>query len=116
MTEVTAKAKYIRTSPRKLRLVSRALKGLPVQKAQVVLEQVNKRAALPLSKTIKSALASAKNNLGLEEANLKIKRIEIGGGPIYKRLRPVSRGRAHSIAKRTSHITVILEEIARATG
>lgn len=107
--EIIAKSKFIRTSPRKLRLVVRALKGLSPAKAQIILAQVNKGAALPVSKTLKSALANATNNHGFKEEKLKIKKIEVDGGPIYKRMRPISRGRSHAIKKRTSHITVILE-------
>ncbi|MDO8551586.1 MAG: 50S ribosomal protein L22 [bacterium] len=107
--EITARTKYLRTSPRKLRLVADAIRGLPVSHAQTYLASLNKRASSPLSKTIKSAVSNAMNNVGLSEGSLKIKKIEIDGGPIYKRMQPVSRGQAHSIKKRTSHITIILE-------
>lgn len=111
--EIIAKSKYIRTSPRKLRLIAHGLKEISLSQALVGLEQLDKRAALPLRKTISSAVANAKNNFGLEEKALRVKKIEIGEGPIYKRYRAVSRGRSHPIAKRTSHITVILEGEAR---
>jgi large subunit ribosomal protein L22 len=107
--EIFAQTKYLRTSPRKLRLVARALKGHPVGKALVLLSKINKRAALPILKVLKSAAANAKNK-GLSEANLKIKGVIVDGGPTYKRFQPISRGRAHPIAKRTSHIKVVLEE------
>jgi len=106
--EITAKAKYIRMSPRKLRLVARAVAKLSPLEALAILPRVNKRAAQPLGKTIKSALGNAVGNLGLKGEDLKIQKIEIGEGPAYKRWRVVSRGRIHPIKKRTSHITVVL--------
>ncbi len=107
--EVKATAKYQRTSPRKLRLMTQAIKGLSVRESLIYLEQTAKSAALPLRKVISSALANAKHNHNLAEETLKIKKIEIQEGPIYKRIRPVSRGRAHSIKKRTAHLMVVLE-------
>lgn len=107
--EIIAKSKYIRTSPRKLRLVADAVKQMPASQALKILVQVQKRAASPLSSTLKSAIANATANLGLKEEDLKIKTIQIGTGPTYKRFRAVSKGQAHSIVKRTSHITIVLE-------
>ncbi len=106
---IKAEQKYVRTSPRKLRLVADAVRGLSPFRALAYLEKINKRAALPLAKVIKQALANGKNNLGLSEDSLKIHELMINEGPVYKRARPVSRGMSHPIAKRTSHIRVILE-------
>lgn len=103
-----ATQKYIRTSARKLRLVADAVRGLPVIPALNYLKFMEKRAAEPLYKAIKAALAAGKNQ-GEKEDNLIVKIIDIGEGPTYKRWRAVSRGGAHSIAKRTSHIRVSLE-------
>lgn len=114
--EIIAKSKYIRTSPRKLRLVARGLKKISLTQALIILEQLGKRASLPLRETIRSAVANAKNNFGLGEEVLRIKKLKIEEGPTYKRFRAVSRGRAHSIKKRTSHIIVILEGEAREAG
>lgn len=115
--EIVAKSKYIRTSPRKLRLVARSLEKLSLAQALVSLESLGKRATLPLRKTLQSALANAKNNFSLGQEVLQIKKIGIDEGPTYKRYRAVSKGRAHSIAKRTSHITVILEgEVGKVKG
>lgn len=111
--EIIAKSKFIRTSPRKLRLVAEVVKGLPAQRAEMVLGQLNKRAVLPLTKTIKSAIANAVKGKGLNLETLMVRRIEIEGGPVYKRFQPVSRGQAHSIKKRTSHIKVVLEGEAK---
>lgn len=102
--------KYIRTSPRKLRLIADAVRSLEPSDALIQLKFMNKRAAEPLMKVIKQALANAKNAKGFSPENLKFKHIDIGEGPTYKRWQAVSRGSAHSIFKRTSHIKVELEE------
>lgn len=107
--EVKAEVKYIRISPRKVRLVVEAIKGLSPLKALEYLGFVNKRTAKPLSKLIQSAIANAKNNFDLKPENLKFKKIQVGEGPTLKRWQAVSRGRAHQIMKRTSHIKIILE-------
>lgn len=107
---IKAQQKFARTSPRKLRLVADSLRAVrSPQQALVYLEHMKKRAAGPLSKVVKQAVANATGNLKLPTEGLVIKEIQIGGGPIYKRGRPRSRGLSHPIAKRTSHITVVLE-------
>jgi len=73
-----------------------------------VLKLVNKSASPVLIKLIKSALANAKNNQGLVESDLIFKEFIVTKGPSFKRFQPVSRGRAHHIMKRTSHINVVL--------
>lgn len=102
--------KYIRMSPRKLRLIAKAVVKLDPSEALVHLKFTTKNAADPLSKVIKSALANAKTNFGAKPENLRFKEIQVMEGPTYKRWRAVSRGMAHSIMKRTSHIKVVLEE------
>lgn len=106
---IKAEQKFIRISPRKIRLVASAIKNMPLNDAVGQLKVLNKSAALPLRKTIRQAVANATNNLGQPEESLTIKEIQIGEGPTYKRWLPVSRGRAHRILKRTSHIKIILE-------
>ncbi|OGY08350.1 MAG: 50S ribosomal protein L22 [Candidatus Blackburnbacteria bacterium RIFCSPHIGHO2_01_FULL_43_15b] len=107
---ITAKQKFVRTSPRKLRLMADGVRSLKSpQLAIIYLEQVPQRAAGVLSKVIKTAIANATNNLKLEGDRLKLHEIQIGEGPTYKRGQPVSRGRFHKIEKKTSHITVVLE-------
>lgn len=106
---VKATAKYIKISPEKVSLVMDQIKKYPPKDAISILDFVNKSSSPILKKIIKSALANAKNNFGLNEDSLKFKEIFVGKGPMSKRFRPVSRGRAHQILKRTSHITVILE-------
>jgi large subunit ribosomal protein L22 len=102
--------KYIRTSPRKLRLIADAVRSLAPAEALRQLRFVDKRAAEPVAKVIRQALANAKQNFGLATEKLIFKTLEINEGPTYKRFRAVSRGTAHSIMKRSSHIRVILEE------
>ena len=107
--EVQAYQKYVRTSPRKLRLVADVVRSLPPQTALVQLKFINKRAAVHLYKALKQAVSNAVNNQGLAVENLKIKQMEIEAGPTLKRWQAVSRGRAHRILKRMSHIKVVLE-------
>jgi len=109
--EVIAYSKYIRISPRKLRLVADAVRYLPLTEALLALENIDKKGAKPLLDTFKQAIGNAVNNFHLVSENLKIKEIQIGAGPSQKRWRAVSRGRAHKIIKRTSHIKVVLEEV-----
>ncbi len=96
-----------------MRLVATAVKNLVPEEALDKLKFLNKRAAQPLAKVIKQALANATNNFKLKKESLKFKSIQIRKGSTYKRWRSVSRGRAHSIFKRTSHIRVILESKER---
>lgn len=107
--EVRAYQKYLRVSPRKLRLVADTVRDSSVEKALVELKFLKKRAALTLAKVIRQAVTNAVNNKNLNESGLKIKSLEIEEGPVMKRWRAISRGRAHRIFKRTSHIKVILE-------
>lgn len=107
--EVKAQARYIRMSPRKVRLVLGVVRGMTVAAARQQLNFMNKAAAEPVLKLINSAVANALNNFGLIEETLKIKTIVADGGPILYRYRPRAMGRASPIRKRTSHITVVLE-------
>jgi len=104
------KQKYIRTSARKLRLVADAVRHLSPVEAMKNLKFIGKRAAEPLYQAIRQAVSNAKNNQGVKEENLRFKTLEINEGATYKRFRAVSRGMAHSIMKRSSHIRVVLEE------
>ena len=105
---VKAKLKYLRISPRKVRLVVDLIRGLKVVEAEKQLRFLNKRAARPILKLLKSAIANAgKNNLTKE--NLRIVNILVDAGPSLKRWMPRAMGRATPIMKRTSHITMILE-------
>lgn len=107
--QVIASAKNVRMSPDKIRLVVAQIKKLPPAKAVRVLTVVNKKAADPLKKVIQSAIANSKNNHGLDETSLVFKEIQITKGMVFKRFRPIARGRVHHILKRTSHISIVLE-------
>lgn len=109
--EVSAKANYLRVAPRKVRLVATMLKGLGAQEALLQLRFLPKRASHPLEKLLRSALANAKHNFDLDEKNLRVKTIRVDGGPVSKRFTPRAFGRASPIRKRTSHITLILDEL-----
>ncbi|MCK4540123.1 50S ribosomal protein L22 [Candidatus Parcubacteria bacterium] len=109
--EVRAKAKHIRMSPRKVRLVADIVRGLTVENAVNQLRFTNKKAVLPVKKLIESAIASAENNYELKQDNLFIKEIRVDEGATMKRWMPRARGRATPIRKRTSHINLILGEL-----
>ncbi len=106
-----AVARYIRISPYKVRSVIDTVRGKSVNDALANLIATPKSASEPVIKLIKSATANAEHNLGLARADLYIAEIYADGGPILKRVNPVSKGRAYRINKRTSHITVILDTI-----
>lgn len=110
MTQVKANLKYFRASPRKVRLVADLVKGLPAETAVKQLMFSRKRASSALLKLLKSAISNAKNNFRLESKNLYVKEFRVDEGPVFKRYMPRARGRATIIRKRTSHITVVLEE------
>ena len=109
--EVKASLKYLRISPRKVRLVADLIKGLSVKVAEANLLHVSKRSSNPLLKLLKSAVANAEHNFGLDKNNLFIRAIRVDEGPALKRWRPRARGAAFSIKKRTSHIFLTLKEI-----
>src|SRR3989339_2188194 len=108
--QVKAKAKYIRISPRKVRLVVDLVRGKDIAQAIGQLSYSKKGAALPVKKLIESALANATNNFELKENNLYIKEITANDGPTLKRWMPRAHGRATPLRKRSTHIAVTLEE------
>jgi large subunit ribosomal protein L22 len=105
---IVAHQKFIRQTPRKLRLVADLVRKLSVEEATTQLLVARKRAAKSLLKVLAQAKANALNNSNLDTTTLKISTIEIQEGPTYKRFQPVSRGRAHRILKRSSHIKIEL--------
>jgi large subunit ribosomal protein L22 len=108
--EARAVAKYIRTTPRKVRLVADIIRGKKVEDALHTLAFTPKAGAKVVTKVIKSAVANAVQKKGIDVDTLFVKKILIDGGPSLKRIRPRPMGRANRVLKRTSHITVILEE------
>lgn len=109
--EIKAKAKHIKASPRKVRLVVDLIRGLNVDQALNQLTFVNKKATGSIEKLVKSAIANALNNFELKENNLFIKEIRVDEGPTMKRWQPRARGRACPIRKRTSHVNIVLSEL-----
>lgn len=108
--EVRAIARYVRTAPRKLRLVADMIRGRSVNDARTILLFTNKRAARTLAKVLESAVANAENNEELEADSLVVHQTYIDEGPVMKRWTPRARGRASQIIKRTSHITVVVKQ------
>ena len=108
--EVKATAKFIRMSPRKVRLVIDVVRGLKLAEAQSQLKFMNKAAAVPVLKLINSAAANAEHNFNLKAEDLVVKTIMADGGPTIKRWKPRAHGRAFPIRKRTSHIQVVLSD------
>jgi large subunit ribosomal protein L22 len=109
--EAKAVAKYIRMSPQKVRLVVDLVRGKKVQEARNVLMFTRKYAAGVVAKVLKSAVANAAQNPNIDENTLYVKEIFVDQGPSLKRWRPRAQGRAASIKKRTSHITVVVDEM-----
>ena len=107
---ITAKSKYIRQSPYKLRLVLNLIRGLPVSEALDILKFTKRKASDEITKVIQSAMANAENNFGLNSNDLYISKAIADEGPTLKRFRPRARGRAGRINKRTSHLII---ELAR---
>ena len=108
--EARAVAKYIRVSPRKVRLIMDELRGKKVEEALNVLTFAPQKSARLVKKLINSAVANAGENSQIDVDTLYIKRLYADEGPTLKRFRPRAMGRASRIRKRTSHLTVILDE------
>jgi large subunit ribosomal protein L22 len=108
--DVHAIAKFVRMSPRKVRLVTGMLRGLKIDAARTQLAFLPKAAALPVLKVLNSAAANAVNNFKLDESELIIKTATADQGPALKRWRARAMGRAAPIKKRTSHITIVLTD------
>jgi large subunit ribosomal protein L22 len=108
--ESKAVARFIRISPQKARLVADVIRGQNVEEAINTLRFMPKKGARILRKVVESAVANASQNDAIDVDTLYVKTIYIDGGPMLKRMRPRAMGRANRILKRTSHITVVLDE------
>ena len=108
--EATAKATYVRISPRKVQIVLDLIRNQPADKAMAILQYTPKAACEPVMKVLKSAIANAENNNGMNAENLYIAEAYANKGPTMKRIRPRAQGRAYRIEKRMSHITIVLDE------
>lgn len=111
--ETKAVTRYVRVSPRKARVVADLIRGKNLQEAKQILEYTNRAAAVPISKTLASAQANAENNNKLESDLLYVSKCYVDEGPTLKRFRPRAYGRASRVNKRTSHITIVLDERER---
>ena len=107
--ETKAQAKYIRIAPRKVQVIIPAIKGRKVEEAISILQFMPRKGARILQKVLHSAVANAEQNK-VDIDTLVVKTILVDGGPTLKRFMPRAMGRANPILKRTSHITVFLEE------
>lgn len=104
-----AVAKYIRISPTKVRAVLDVIRGKSYREAVALLNTLNKSSSEPILKVVNSAAANAENNLNMNKDSLFVAECFADQGPTLKRFMPRAHGRAASILKRTSHITVILD-------
>jgi ribosomal protein L22 len=105
---VRASARYVRTAPRKARLVADQVRGLHIEHARALLRFSSRGAARDIAKLIDSAAANAENNYELVADDMKIAEINVDEGPTLRRWRPRALGRATRINRRTSHISVAL--------
>ncbi len=106
---ITAQQTNSRQTPRKVRLVANAVKGMELEAAIKQLGVIERKASIVILKVVRQAIANAINNHGYTFDQLSLKNILVTEGPRYKRFRAVSRGRAHGVVKRTCHVTVELE-------
>ncbi len=109
MTDVKAKLSYLRMSPRKVRVVSKIIKGLDIERAERELLFRNKKAAKVLLKLLRSAVNNALQK-GLDKSKLYVKNVLVNKGPTLKRYYFKAGGRVGRIEKKTSHIEIILSE------
>lgn len=108
--EVRAVARNVRISPTKVRPVLDVIRGKPVGEAEAILRYLPHRAARPVAKLLRSAIANADNNFELDPEDLVISRAYADAGITLKRWRPRARGRVNRILKRSSHITLMVRE------
>ncbi len=108
--QVSAREKFIRMSPRKMRLVVDAVRGKPVNEALTMLQFMPTVAAEAVRKAVASALANAENNDALDAEDLYVHSIASDSGPSNKRFRPRAHGRVSPLIKRSANLTVVLAE------
>ncbi|MBE9225867.1 50S ribosomal protein L22 [Phormidium sp. LEGE 05292] len=109
-TEIKAIARYIRMSPYKVRRVLDQIRGRSYREALIILEFMPYKACEPVLKVLRSAVANAEHNAGLDPQKLVVSNAFADGGPSLKRFRPRAQGRAYQIRKPTCHITVAVAE------
>ena len=109
--EARAHLKYARISPRKVEIVLDLIRNKPANVAMAILKHTPKAACEDLQKLLKSAIANAENNHNMDPEKLYVSATYANPGPIIKRFMPRAQGRAYSIKKRTSHITIVVSEM-----
>lgn len=114
VTEAKVQLKYVRMSPRKMGLVAGLIRGEDAKKAQAILEHTRRAATEPMLKLLNSAISNVRNNEKywghMDADNLYVAECYVTEGPTLKRYRPMAKGRAGRINKRTSHIVMVLKE------
>ena len=110
VTQASAKLSYARISSRKVKVVIDLIRNKSVSEAMAILKLTPKAASEIVEKLLKSAIANAENNFGMDAEKLYVSEIYANQGPTLKRVRPRAQGRAFRIRKRTSHITVVVKE------
>ena len=108
--ETRAVAKYIRITPRKVRIVLDLIRGKNVAEAFAILKFTPKAGADVVEKVLRSAVANAENNFDMDADKLFVKTAYADQGPTLTRIHPRSRGQAFKILKRTSHVTIVVDE------
>lgn len=108
--QAKAQLKHVRVAPRKMQEIIDLIRNKDAMYAMGILKNLPKHACEDLSKLLKSAMANAENNLDMDVSKLYISECYVGQGPTLKRIRPRAQGRAFRINKRTSHVTVVLQE------
>lgn len=108
--EARANLRYVRISPRKVKIVCDLIRGKSVPQANAILQTTPKAASEPLIKLLNSAAANAENNHSMDPEKLYVSEIFANPGPIIKRIQPRAQGRAFRINKRTSHVTLVVAE------
>ena len=108
--EAEATLRFARISSRKVKIVADLIRGKKVDEALAIVKFTPKASSEILEKLLKSAIANAENNHGMNRGNLIVSEIYANQGPTLKRIRPAAKGSAVRIRKRTSHITIVLKE------
>ena len=108
--ESRAVSRYLHIAPRKARLVADLIRGKDVGEALMILDYVPKKAARLLTKTLRSVVANAENTQRVDIDRLYVRRVTVDGGSTLKRFLPRAHGRATPIRKRTSHLTIVVDE------
>ncbi len=109
--EATATLRFARISARKVKIVADLIRGKNVDEALAIVKFTPKASSEIIEKLLKSAIANAENNHGMNRASLVVSEIYANQGPTLKRIRPAAKGSAVRIRKRTSHITIKLREV-----